>query len=65
MPYGGIDKKSTVGANMQMNALWKTSPDFYFRQPCLCYQPHLLVNFKAALETGEKIDELHCLSINL
>jgi hypothetical protein len=39
--------------------------DFYFRQPCLSFQPHLLVNFKTTFETDEKQDELHCLSINL
>lgn len=49
----------------QIIALWDAPLDFYFRQPCLSYQPHLLVNFKVTLETDEKFDELHCLSINL
>jgi hypothetical protein len=39
--------------------------NFYFQQPCLFYQPHLLVNFKATFETDDKLDELYCLSINL
>jgi hypothetical protein len=49
----------------QITALLETPLNFYFRQPCLYYQPHLLVNFKATFETDEKFDELHCLSINL
>ena len=49
----------------QIGALLAAPLNFYFRQPCLSYQPHLLVNFKVTLETDEKFDELHCLSINL
>jgi hypothetical protein len=40
-------------------------PQFFFEQPLLSYQPHLLVNFKVALETDEKFEELYSLSINL
>jgi hypothetical protein len=49
----------------QITTLWKAPLNFYFRQPCLCFQPHLLVNFKVTFETDEKFEELHCLSINL
>lgn len=40
-------------------------PAFFYRQPLLKYQPHLLVNFKVSLETDEKYEILHTLSINL
>jgi len=40
-------------------------PLFFYKQPFLKYQPHLLVNFKVTLETDEKFEELYSLSINL
>lgn len=40
-------------------------PGFFYKQPLVGYQPHLLANFKVSLETDEKFEELHSLSINL
>ena len=45
--------------------LTEQRPSFFYKHPFLLYQPHLLVNFKVSLETDEKFDELHSLSINL
>lgn len=49
----------------EIKNLLNTQPQFYFEQPSLSYQPHLLVNFKVALETDEKSEEQYSLSINL
>lgn len=49
----------------EIKALLEQPPQFFFEQPLLSYQPHLLVNFKVALETDEKFEELYSLSINL
>lgn len=48
-----------------INQLLPEGPRFFYKQPSLLYQPHLLCNFKVSLETDEKFDELHSLSINL
>jgi hypothetical protein len=49
----------------QITAIGPAPLNFYFKRPTLFFHPHLLVNFKAALETDEKLEELRCLSINL
>jgi hypothetical protein len=49
----------------EIAALMPKTARFFFRQPSLWYQPHLLVNFKVSLETDEKFEELYNLSINL
>ena len=49
----------------EIKALLGGPPQFFFEQPQVFYQPHLLVNFKAALETDEKFEELYSLGINL
>ncbi len=49
----------------EIAALLEEKPGFFFEQPFLLYQPHLLVNFKASFETDEKFDELYSLGINL
>lgn len=46
-------------------ALLKEKNRFFFKQPTLCYHPHLLVNFKTSFETDERFDELSSLSIDL
>jgi len=49
----------------EIKALLTEPPHFFFEQPLLSYHPHLLINFKVALETDEKLEELYSLSINL
>jgi hypothetical protein len=49
----------------EIKALLAESPQFFFEQPLVSYQPFLLVNFKVALETDEKFEELYSLGINL
>ncbi len=49
----------------EIKALLKDTPQFFFEQPLLIYQPLLLVNFKVAFETDEKFEELYSLDINL
>ncbi len=41
------------------------TPQFFFERPDMTYQPQLLANFKVALETDEKYEELYSLNINL
>ena len=49
----------------EIMALLPAPPAFFFEQPNIIYQPHLLVNFKVSFETDEKTEELHSLGINL
>lgn len=49
----------------EIKALLAEPPQFFFEQPLVSYQPHLLVNFKVAFETDEKFEELYSLGINL
>jgi hypothetical protein len=49
----------------QIAAILPAPLNFYFKRPTLFFHPYLLANFKTALETDEKWEELSCLSINL
>jgi hypothetical protein len=49
----------------EIKALLTGPSQFFFEHPLLSYQPYLLVNFKASLETDEKFEELYSLGINL
>lgn len=49
----------------EITALLNGPLNFYYIQPQLQYQTHLLVNFHVSLETDEKEEELHSFSINL
>ncbi|HEX3046955.1 MAG TPA: YqhG family protein [Bacillota bacterium] len=61
VPYE-LDPRKTQRA---ITTLLGDQPQFYFERPSLVYQPHFLVNFKISLETDEKLEEQHSLSINL